>query len=628
MLCNPDTERSAGRLVLPALLAGGLVVAAMRGGSYENLARREMFVLVWWSLGLAGALGLIPRAGLAWPARVAVGAFFALAAWIAIDMTRGDALERELVETVRTLGFAGSLLVVGWTFGRRDWHVAAGFVALAAVSICILAFASRLLPSLLPSAVEEVGIDSRRLSYPFNYWNAVGVWAAMTVSMTLAWSAHAARWWIRGVALAAVCVAVPVAYMTYSRTAAIVTVLAALTVVALSAHRWLAALNVLIAGIGSAAVIFAIRAHSEIANYTGTAGAASVALVSMIVALGCVGASFAAGATALDRFRLPQRTARAGLATGLVALSALGLFAGPSLADRAWDSFNRPAPNVATSNVAGRLTNLSGERRELWKAALDTFRDHPISGSGAGTFEFEWNRSPSWTHTARDAHSIYLEQLAETGLPGALLIVIAFGALLVAVLVAPFRQSSPAARGAAVGLAGAFVAFVVAAGVDWMWESTAVALLAFVCAMLGTASQSRDVAKPRARVRVGITAISLAMLALLIPALVSAQQLDESQHAVRTQHFAEAVATATTAINLQPWSVRAYQQRALVLEKSGLLAAAANDARKAVDLESANYENWLILARIEVERGRTGAGLRAARQARVLHPRGMEFRPE
>ena len=142
------------------------------------------------------------------------------------------------------------------------------------------------MPSLLPSAVEEAGIDTRRLSYPLNYWNAIGVWAAMTVSMALAWSAHAARWWMRGLALAAVCVAVPVAYMTYSRTAAIVTVVAALTVVALSRNRWLAALNVLVAAVGSALVIVVIRAHRDIADYTGTEGAVTVALVTAVVALG------------------------------------------------------------------------------------------------------------------------------------------------------------------------------------------------------------------------------------------------------------------------------------------------------------------------------------------------------
>ena len=626
MLGHTDTQHTTVWWALSALLAGGLVLAAMLGGAYENVARREIFVLVWWSLGLAGALGLVPRARLSAAGRVSLAAFFALFAWIAIGVTRGDAVERELIEAVRTLGFAGSLLIVGWTFGRRTWHVAAGFVVVAAVIICILAFASRLVPSLLPSAVQEAGIDTRRLSYPLNYWNAVGVWAAMTVSMALAWSAHTALWWVRGLALSAVCIAVPVAYMTYSRTAAIVTIVAVLTVVALSANRCLTVLNAVVAAVGSAVVIIVIRSHQEIADYTGTAGATTVALVTLIVALGCLAASFAAGAAGVDRFRLPARAARAGLVAGLVALLALGFFAGPSLADRAWDSFNQTARTTRTADAAGRLTNLSGERRLLWEAALDTFRDHPLLGSGAGTFEFEWNKSPQWSHTVRDAHSAYLEALAETGLPGAVLLLSALGALLVAVVIAPFRQASPAGRGAAAGCAGAFVVFVIAAGVDWMWESTAVALLALACAMLGAASQSHDAKKPRPRTRVGITVLALAILAFLIPALVASQQLEESQAAVRAHRAAEAVATATTAIKLQPWSVRAYQQRALVLEMSGLLAAAAKDARKAVELESENYENWLILGRIEVERGRTDAGLRAARRAQALHPRGTEFR--
>ena len=108
----------------------------------------------------------------------------------------------------------------------------------------------------------------------------------------------------------------------------------------------------------------------------------------------------------------------------------------------------------------------------------------PSSGSGAGTFEFEWNRSPRWTHTVRDAHSVYLEALAETGLPGALLVVIALGALLVGGARCAFPAIVAVAAGAAAGCAGAFVVFVIAAGVDWMWESTAVTLLALACGML------------------------------------------------------------------------------------------------------------------------------------------------
>ena len=225
----------------------------------------------------------------------------------------------------------------------------------------------------------------------------------------------------------------------------------------------------------------------------------------------------------------------------------------------------------------------------------------------------------------RDAHSVYLEALAETGLPGALLVVVAFGALLVGGAHRTLPAVVAAAAGAAAGCAGAFVVFVIAAGVDWMWESTAVTLLALACGMLGAASQSRDVEKPRPRTRIGITVLAAGRPGAARSGAGRLPAARGERGSCAGAAAAEAAATATTAINLQPWSALAYRQRALVLEKSGLLAAAAKDARKAVELESENYENWLILGRIEVERARPNAGLRAARRAQALHPRGTEF---
>ena len=306
----------------------------------------------------------------------------ALAAWIAIGMTRGDALERELIETVRTLGFAGIAAA-----GRLDVRPArlaraAGFVVLAAVIVCILAFASRLLPSVFPSAVEEVGIDSRRLAYPLNYWNAVGVWAAMTVSMTLAWSAHAARWWVRGLALAAVCVAVPVAYMTYSRTAAIVTILAAIVVVALSAHRWLAALNVLAAaGRLSGRDHHDQRAPARSPTTPAPRARGPSRSCPSIVALACVALSYAAAAAGVDGVPAPP-TDREG-----VARDRADRLAGAGSSSRAralpterGTASTSPRRRRTRPDAAGRLTNLSGERRVLWDVALDTFSDSPALG--------------------------------------------------------------------------------------------------------------------------------------------------------------------------------------------------------------------------------------------------------
>lgn len=626
MPANPDTARWGARGLWCVVLSAALVAVAVRGGSYDSLARRETFVLAWWSVGLAGALGLIPRTRPSAAARVAVLSLLCLAGWMALGALWSDSVERTIVEGIRTLGLAGITLLLAWSVGPRDWPWAAAGIAVAAIVVCVLALSSRLIPSLLPSAVADAGLDTRRLAYPLNYWNAVGAWAAMTASLALSWSAHAERWWLRGTALAGVCVALPVAYMTYSRTAAVVTLLGVGVVVALSAHRWLAVVHALAAAAGSAVAILVIRANPEIADYTGTAGAAAVALVVVAAAAGCFLVSYLTAIGGVERFRLPLRARVAATVTAVVVVLAFGAFAAPGLAERAWDSFNRPASPTRTADPASRLGNLSGERRALWAVALDSFREQPLRGTGAGTYELAWNRSPEWTHSARDAHSLYLEALAELGLPGLLLVLTALGALLWAALSASFRQTEPPARGAAAGCAAALVVFCVAAGVDWMWESTAVIILALACGIVGGATSARKAPRPSARTRIAVPLLALAALALLFPALLADINLRKSQRALREGRADEAVSAASTALQLQPWSARAYRQRALVLERFGFLAAAGRDAREAADQEPTDYQNWLLVARIDVERGAIGAGLRAARRARSLHPADPRFR--
>jgi hypothetical protein len=414
--------------------------------------------------------------------------------------------------------------------------------------------------------------------------------------------------------------------MTYSRTAALATVLAVAVVVALAAHRWLTVLHALAAAVGSAAVVVAIRRHPDIADYAGTGGAVTVAAVVVAAVLMCFPVAYLTAAAGAERFRLSSRVRAPAVTVTVLLALALAVFAGPALAERGWNSFNRPSAAIKSSDPASRLGNLSGERRLLWKVALDSFKDEPLRGTGAGTYELQWNRAPQWTHAARDAHSLYLEALGELGIPGFLLLVTALGALLWAAVTAAFRQAEPVARGAAAGCAAAFVVFCVAAGVDWMWESTAVAIMALVCAIVGGATFAREAPRPGPRTRIGMALLAVGVLALLLPALLADVNLRKSERAVRQHQPDQAVAAASTAIGLQPWSARAYRQRAIVLEQFGFLAAASRDARKAADRERTDYQNWLILARIDVERGAIGAGLRAARRARSLHPADPEFK--
>lgn len=622
-------KSSLRRDFLPVLLAGGLLVVGLRGGSYDDVARGEAFFVVWWVLGLALAFGLLPRAVPSRPARVAVAALIALAGWTALGALWSESVGRTLHEASRTLGFAGLLLFVLCTFGRETWWRAAAAVTATAILVCCLSFASRMAPlgGALEGALDESGYVTKRLNYPFNYWNAVGIWAAMTVGLALAWSAHAGRWWMRAAALAGVSVAVTVAYLTYSRSAAIGVAIAVVAVVALSRHRWLAALHAVLAAAGSAALILTVRSQPEIAQGSGHGGAGWVLLAVAVAVVGCTLGAYAGSAAHVERARLSPRLTRvvAGL-IGVVALVAAIVFA-PTVTARAWDSFRERQDVALPADPARRLSGLSGERRLLWDAALDTFRSHPLRGEGAGTYEFVWNQDERWTHHVRDAHSLYLETLAETGLPGALLLVLALGASLAAAVVAPFRQRDPAATGAAAGCAAALLVFCVTAGVDWMWESTAITAAAIACAGLALASGTRRAPQRRAVPRVAGCLLAVMALGLQTPALLAASKVRASQDAIRDRRGHDALVTATDAVKAEPWSTIGVSQRALVLERLGFLDAAAADARRATELETTNAEAWLILARIEVERHRTPQAIAAANRARELNPRNPVFAP-
>jgi O-Antigen ligase len=622
-----DTARTTLRSTfLAALLAGALLAAALRGGSYAPVERGELFVVILWVLALAIALGLIPRQRVPRGALVAVAALFVLAAWMAVGLVWTESDERTMIEVARTLGFAGLLMLVLWTYGRREWQIAAGLVTGVAVLICAMALVSRLAPDILTSALTSRGLH-RRLAYPLNYWNGLGSWAAMAFALALAHSAHARSSWLRGAALAGVCLAAGATYLTYSRSAAIAVGVATVGVVAVSRHRWQTAFNAALAALGSAAIIVTIRANSPIAEGTGTDGAGQCAGVIAIVVALCLIAGGTGLTARLSTVRTSPRTARVSLASAAVLTLVALIAVGPALADRAWESFERRPESRAAADPVERLGNLSGIRHTLWEAAFDAFETDPLRGTGAGTFEYVWNRDPRRDAPVRDAHSLYVETLAEVGLPGLILIVLALGSLLVTALRAPFRQPDAAAAGAAAGCAIALLVFCVTAGVDWMWELTAVTSLGLICGGLAAVAGARAGARLRLPVRIAAGLLALLWLAVQLPVLVGATEVRASQRAIEAGRVADAVSDATTAVDAQPWAASGYLQRALVLERAGLLRRAAVDAGRATRKEPTNWHTWLILGRIEAERGREPAALRAARRARALNPRSPLFSP-
>ncbi len=179
-----------------------------------------------------------------------------------------------------------------------------------------------------------------------------------------------------------------------------------------------------------------------------------------------------------------------------------------------------------------------------------------------------------------------------------------------------------------------FAVFLVTAGVDWMWEETAVAALGLGAIAVAAAGGSRRLRRRRRRgrlwrpgVRPAAVALALLAAAVQVPGLVSTQRVRASQAAARAGDLPRSEQLAREAIDAEPWAAGPHLQLALVLEQRGALGAAAAEARRAAAREPTNWRHPLALARIEAEGGRTGAALATFRAGRRLRPRSGWYSP-
>jgi O-antigen ligase len=299
------------------------------------------------------------------------------------------------------------------------------------------------------------------------------------------------------------------------------------------------------------------------------------------------------------------------------------LVLGPSQVRAARDELRAPPPPPALKDPAERLGTLSSARYGLWKAAIDIHSSHPWHGVGPGAFEFAWNRNPEYDHFVRDAHSLYLESLAEMGWLGFASILLFVGGLAsVGARLRVGARGDPVAAGLLASLLAAFVVFLAYAGYDWMWESTAVAVFALAIATVALAGSSQPLDRRlRLPVRATLAVVALLIAMVQLPGLVATSKIRSSQQAASAGHLGTALGDAEDAVASAPWAASPYVQRALLLERSGRLGDARTDILRAERREPTNYRHPLLLARIEALRGRVRPALQAFRTARSLAPK-------
>jgi O-antigen ligase len=127
---------------------------------------------------------------------------------------------------------------------------------------------------------------------------------------------------------------------------------------------------------------------------------------------------------------------------------------------------------LPAGSLADDLARHAGPRPWYWHVAWEDVASAPLVGQGAGTYHLSWLERQPIADAVRDAHSLYLETLAELGLVGLALVLLALAPPLVAALRDP--PPAPAA-------AGAYVTFCVHAGLDWDWELPAVTVAGLLC---------------------------------------------------------------------------------------------------------------------------------------------------
>lgn len=619
---------------LAAWLLGFSLVAylGLEGGGYDPLVYDQAGIAVWWIVLLGTVATALPRRApgpLAW---AAFGLFVAFAGWTALSLGWTESQDKTFAEVARVASYLGVFVLALFVQAEGGARRMVGAVAAAVALVAAVAVLSRLHPSWFPAADETAAFltsGRERLSYPLHYWNALAALMAMGLPLMLHLATGAKNAVARGIAGAAIPLLMLTIFLTLSRTGMAAAALALLIFLVFTSDRFPRLVGLAVTGAGGAVLVFAASRRdalqegfmNEAARQQGDELLAILLLVCLVVGLAQAGLS----ALLLDRERRPAWTTMrrdtalaATVGCLLVAfLAALALDA-PSRASDAWGEFkhgDRPGDGTA------RLTSAAGQSRyQFWSAAVDQNASEPLTGTGAGTFEYWWTRNGDLAEIVRDTHNLYLQTLGELGIVGLALLAALFLTILgggASNLLRAREDRPPLAAALA-----ACAAFMLASTFDWNWQMPVlpVALFLLAAALLARPGEGPPLGRQALLPRVGVAVLAVAAVVAIAIPLGTESLLRQSETAAREGDLAAALDDARAAEAVQPGAAAPRLQQALLLEAGGELDAAAAAARAGTEREPTNWRTWLIRARIEAERGRAAEAVGHYRRARALNP--------
>lgn len=552
-------EMRGGRNVLPALLAAAAVVAlAFRNGGYAATSWS------WATLAaLVVAVAALLRAGTSAPPRAGtayVGLLTAFATWVGVECLRRGAATRGVPQleraTLYVAAAAAGVLVI------RRMHVRTTLVALLAAIVVVIGAG---MGELLLGSVRPERYEGRLVFQPLGYANACGVLAAIGILLGLGIAATRAGVLERRFAATALVPLVTALELTGSRGAVAACVVGWLASVLLSTERRERMAQCAFAlALPLAGAVAAARLHIGDTQQTTSVLARDGRLLAALVVVLCV----AQWTLALRLRRMGEGDrARRWAMYGLGALVLLVALA------------------AVRHGVAGAL----GDRPAYWRVAWHETSAHPLLGSGPGSYAGAWIRLRPTPVGVLNAHNLYLETLAELG-PGGLLLLVA--ALAVPLVVAVRRRTTW--RTAA---AGAYVAFLAHAAVDWDWQMPAVTIAALLCGACMLAENSAWSARRRRAAR-SFALVGAALVAVVAGAAGIGTRALAAAEAAAGRSPASAVRTAEVAAAWQPWSAEPRRLLAELDAAAGDTAAARRALEAALRRDPGDVAAWFDLVRI------------------------------
>jgi hypothetical protein len=617
-------------LLLGLAVAAGLAAAAFGGAGGIRLEDAVPVELAVTAAGtaLAAAAVFIGRGPVRAYGAITLGLLALLTAWTAVSILWSDQPSDTWIEANRTLSylaaFAGGLALVRLLPGR--WSAFAGGVLGAATAVCVYAMLSKAFAGSL-----DANAVISRLRAPFDYWNAIGLMAALAVPLCLWLGArrdgHAL---LSALAYPALGLALVTMLLAYSRGALIASAVGALVWFVFVPLRLRGVAVLTVAALGAALVLWwALNQDGLTADHiplvvreeTGSEFGVLLVLMGVVLYLGGLAAGFGIARHPLSPSARRTTGTAVIVVAALVPVVALGAVAVSSEGlGGTWDSLTNPDAKVP-SNGPDRLTATGSVRARYWRDALNIWSANPVVGTGAGAYPISRAQVRKDAIEVKHAHGYVVQTLSDLGLVG-----LAFSlALLVAWLLAaarpvglqlppPWSGRGPPSdlppdpaieasgeRAAVVALAAVAVTFGVHSFIDWTWFVPGTAVLGLVCAgwvagrgPLGGARRDQPLGPLwlRASAAGGVALVGLGLLWSIWQPLRSDQADDDAVGALARGDIPAALAATQRAEDRDPLSVDPLFERATILESQGRQREANAVLQKAIRLQPSNAAAW------------------------------------